>query len=107
VLVNLLQNAREAMNGCGAVDITARFGEQDSIIIEIADTGPGIPPDKLAKIFDAYFTTRAKGTGLGLAIVKHNTEMYGGVVRVQSELGKGARFIVEFPSRILMRLHVT
>ena len=107
VLVNLLQNAREAMNGCGKIDITAHFGEQDSIIIEIADSGPGIPPDKINKIFDAYFTTRAKGTGLGLAIVKHNTEMYGGIVRVHSELGKGARFIVEFPSRILMRLSIT
>ena len=56
------------------------------------------------KIFEAYFTTRPKGTGLGLAIVKHNTEMYGGVVTVHSELGKGTGFAVEFPARILMRL---
>jgi len=88
ILVNVLQNAREAMSGCGAVNITAHFGEQDSVVIEIADTGPGIAPDKIDKIFDAYFTTRAKGTGLGLAIVKHNTEMYGGVVHVQSNLEK-------------------
>jgi signal transduction histidine kinase len=56
------------------------------------------------KIFEAYFTTREKGTGLGLAIVKHNTEMYGGTVSVQSELGTGTRFTLEFPARILMRL---
>jgi signal transduction histidine kinase len=103
VLVNLLQNAREAMDGRGDIHVLAQYGEQDSVRIQIADTGPGIPPDKIDKIFEAYFTTRDKGTGLGLAIVKHNTEMYGGTVRVQSELGKGTRFALEFPARILMR----
>jgi signal transduction histidine kinase len=104
VLVNLLQNAREAMNGVGQIDIAAAFGHGESVLITISDNGPGIPPDRIDKIFDAYFTTRAKGTGLGLAIVKHNTEMYGGTVRVQSELGKGTKFILEFPPRILMKL---
>ena len=104
VLVNILQNAREAMNGQGAVSISAEYGDQDSFRILIADTGPGIPADKIDKIFEAYFTTREKGTGLGLAIVKHNTEMYGGAVQVQSEVGKGTRFVLEFPSRILMKL---
>jgi signal transduction histidine kinase len=104
VLVNLLQNAREAMNGRGEIEISAKYGENDSIRITIADTGPGIASDKIDKIFEAYFTTREKGTGLGLAIVKHNTEMYGGTVNVQSEPGKGTKFALEFPSRILMRL---
>ncbi len=104
VLVNLLQNAREAMNGVGRVEVTSRYGENDSVVISISDNGPGIPPDKLDKIFEAHFSTRVKGTGLGLAIVKHNTEIYGGVVKVHSELGKGTRFTLEFPSRILMRL---
>lgn len=104
VLVNLLQNAREAMHGHGQVQVSAKYGDRDSIRILIADNGPGIPPEKIDKIFEAYFTTREKGTGLGLAIVKHNTEMYGGAVTVQSELGKGTAFAVEFPARILMRL---
>jgi len=104
VLVNLLQNAREALNGHGEIEVATRYGERDSIVISIADNGPGIEPDKLDKIFEAYFTTRAKGTGLGLAIVKHNTEMYGGAVNVESELGVGTRFTLEFPARILMRL---
>ena len=104
VLVNLLQNAREAMHGRGEIRVSAQYGENDSVRIAIADTGPGIPPDKTDKIFEAYFTTREKGTGLGLAIVKHNTEMYGGTVHVQSEVGKGTRFVLEFPPRILMRL---
>lgn len=104
VLVNLLQNAREAMNGGGEVRVSARYGGNDSIRIVIEDNGPGIPSDKLDKIFEAYFTTREKGTGLGLAIVKHNAEMYGGAITVESKLGQGTRFAVEFPSRILMRL---
>ena len=104
VLVNILQNAREAMNGQGEVSISAQNGKNDSVRILIDDTGPGIPEDKIDKIFEAYFTTREKGTGLGLAIVKHNTEMYGGAVQVVSELGKGTRFVLEFPARILMRL---
>ena len=104
VLVNILQNAREAMHGVGEVTISARYGENDSVCIAIADNGPGIPPDKIDKIFEAYFTTREKGAGLGLAIVKHNTEMYGGTVDVESEIGKGTRFVLEFPARILMRL---
>ena len=104
VLVNILQNAREAMHGRGEVHISAQYGVNDSARITISDTGPGIAPDKIDKIFEAYFTTREKGTGLGLAIVKHNTEMYGGAVQVESELGKGTRFVLEFPARILMRL---
>jgi signal transduction histidine kinase len=104
VLVNILQNAREAMNGRGQIGVSAYYGKNDSVCIVIADTGPGIPPDKIDKIFEAYFTTREKGTGLGLAIVKHNTEMYGGAVQVESEVGKGTRFVLEFPARILMRL---
>ena len=105
VLVNLLQNAREALDGHGDIEITTGYGKNDSIKIIIGDNGPGIPPDKLDKIFEAYFTTRAKGTGLGLAIVKHNAEMYGGTVSVESKLGKGTRFVLEFPARILMRLN--
>lgn len=104
VLVNLLQNAREAMDGVGRIEVSARYGKNDSVVISIADNGPGIAPDKINKIFEAHFSTRAKGTGLGLAIVKHNTEIYGGIVTVESELGKGTRFTLEFPARILMRL---
>jgi signal transduction histidine kinase len=104
VLVNLLQNAREAMRGVGRIEVSARYGNNDSVVIAIADNGSGIPPDKIDKIFEAHFSTREKGTGLGLAIVKHNTEIYGGAVTVHSELGKGTTFTLEFPARILMRL---
>src|SRR6266567_1902399 len=103
-LVNLLQNAREAMNGRGNISVTARVGENYSVIISVADDGPGIPRDKVGQIFEPYFTTKEKGTGLGLAIVKHNTELYGGTVQVESELGKGTRFILDFPAKTVMKL---
>jgi signal transduction histidine kinase len=99
VLVNLLQNAREALNGKGNIQVHAHYGDNHTLQIVIGDDGPGIPFDKLDKIFEAYVTTKEKGTGLGLAIVKHNVELYGGAVRAESELGKGARFILLFPAK--------
>jgi signal transduction histidine kinase len=101
ILVNLLQNAREALNGSGIVMIRAACRSDYSVEISIADNGPGIPPEKIGRIFEAYFTTKEKGTGLGLAIVKHNVELYDGTVRVESELGKGAKFTLVFPAKSL------
>jgi signal transduction histidine kinase len=99
ILVNLLQNAREALGDAGKVVVRARHLRDHSIEVSISDNGPGIPPDKRERIFEAYFTTREKGTGLGLAIVKHNVELYGGQVRVESELGNGAKFSLTFPAK--------
>jgi signal transduction histidine kinase len=99
ILVNLLQNAREALGGQGKVVVEAVTRRDHAIQISIADDGPGIAPDKVERIFEAYFTTKEKGTGLGLAIVKHNAELYGGNVRVESALGKGAKFTVVFPAK--------
>jgi signal transduction histidine kinase len=100
-LVNLLQNAQEALGDRGTVVVTAQCHPDDAVEISVADDGPGIPSDKLERIFEAYFTTREKGTGLGLAIVKHNVELYGGTIRVESELGKGAKFTIIFPAKSL------
>jgi signal transduction histidine kinase len=91
----------------GNVFVHARCRDDLAIEVSIRDDGPGIPPDKQGKIFEAYYTTKHKGTGLGLATVKHNVELYGGTVRVESELGKGARFILIFPARTLMKLAKT
>jgi signal transduction histidine kinase len=68
-------------------------------VVTIADNGPGIPAEKLDKIFEPYFTTKEKGTGLGLAIVKHNTELYNGAVEVESSLGEGTLFRVKLPAK--------
>jgi signal transduction histidine kinase len=100
---NLLQNARDALENRGNVFLTARSREDYSVAITVRDDGPGIPGDKLERIFEAYYTTRPRGTGLGLAVVKHNAELYGGAVRVQSELGNGATFTILFPARTLMQ----
>ena len=99
ILVNLLQNAREALGGQGNIFVAAGCHRDYSVEISIADDGPGIPPDKIERIFEAYFTTKERGTGLGLAIVKHNVELYGGMVRVESKLGNGAKFTVTFPAK--------
>ncbi len=104
VFMNILINARDAMNGKGQIKVTTAFGENYSVVVTIADTGPGIPAEKLPKIFEPYFTTKEKGSGLGLAIVKHNTEIYGGTVEVESELGKGTCFTIKLPARTLMKI---
>ena len=69
----------------------------------IKDSGPGVPKNQREQIFEAYFTTKEKGTGLGLAIVKQNTELYGGKIRMESELGKGTEFNLTFPTRTLLQ----
>jgi signal transduction histidine kinase len=103
ILVNLLQNAREAIVGKGRIHISAQADSDQSVVITIADDGPGIAKTKLDKIFQPYYTTKEKGTGLGLSIVKHNVELYGGTVRVESELGKGTRFVLQFPTRTISK----
>lgn len=104
VFANLLTNAREAMDGKGEIFLTTRTGPEFSVVVSIRDTGPGIPSDQLKSIFEPYFTTKNRGTGLGLAIVKNNTELYGGTVAVESELGKGTMFTLTLPARSLIRL---
>ncbi|MEJ0090987.1 MAG: HAMP domain-containing sensor histidine kinase [Limisphaerales bacterium] len=103
VLVNLLQNAREALGVQGNVFVAAECHRDYSVEISVRDNGPGIAPERIERIFEAYYTTKEKGSGLGLAIVKHNAELYGGIVRVESELGKGAKFTVIFPAKALMK----
>jgi len=104
--INLLQNGREALDGRpGNIFVSARCRKDYCIEVEIRDDGPGIAADKHERIFEAYYTTKPKGTGLGLATVKHNVELYGGSVRLESELGKGARFTLVFPVRTLINLN--
>jgi signal transduction histidine kinase len=104
ILVNLLHNAREALGQKGNVFVNAGCRRDYAIEISVRDDGPGVPPDKTGRIFEAYYTTKEKGTGLGLAIVKHNVELYGGTVRLESKSGQGATFILFFPAKALMKL---
>jgi signal transduction histidine kinase len=99
IFLNVLQNARDAMGESGTLLVIALCRPDYTIEVSIADNGPGIPPEKMEQVFEAYYTSKEKGTGLGLAIVKHNVELYAGSVRVESELGKGARFILTVPAK--------
>ena len=95
-LLNLLLNAEQAMPDGG--DIMVRTtSEDDEIRISIADTGHGIPPDVLPKIFDPYFSTKKEGTGLGLSMVKRIAEEHGGRIQVHPNASKGACFDIILP----------
>ncbi len=96
---NLLANARDAFDGsAGAVSVQTRC-QGESIQILVSDTGPGIPEDRLAKIFQPFFTTkkRGKGTGLGLAFVRRIVEAHRGRITVASTVGVGTTFTVDLP----------
>jgi two-component system nitrogen regulation sensor histidine kinase NtrY len=90
VLVNLLENAREALDGTGQIRISAAQTENGGFVdLEICDTGEGIPPELLSRVFEPQFSTRTSGTGLGLAIVRRLVESWGAEVTAHSVLGEG------------------
>ena len=103
VLLNLVINAEQAMlsaNGRGTIVVrTWHDPEQESVILEINDDGPGIPDDLQPKIFDPFFTTKevGKGTGLGLTVAYAIVQEHGGRIRLESRPGSGASFYVELP----------
>ncbi len=95
---NLITNAIQATEPGGRVSIaTARVG--DLIEISVADTGTGIPAEKLSAIFDEFVTTKTRGLGLGLAISKRIVEQLDGTIDVASEVGRGTAFTLRFPAR--------
>lgn len=98
-LLNILGNARQVMQPGGQVRVSTRAGMGGEVVIEIADTGPGIPGDAIEKIFEPFFSKRAGGTGLGLAIARQMVENHGGRIEVESQLGKGTTFRIRLPRR--------
>ncbi len=102
VFLNILNNAIDAMGKDGAITLrTFRQDDAHRVVIQISDTGPGIPRETLAKIFDPFFTTKevGKGTGLGLSISHSIIEKLGGTVTVDSEVGRGTTFTISLPIR--------
>jgi signal transduction histidine kinase len=98
--MNLLMNARQAISGEGEVTITTAFDrEENTVVIKFADTGCGIPPDRINAIFDPFFTAKktSKGTGLGLSISYGIVKEHGGEILVESADGKGSVFTVVLP----------
>ena len=105
ILENLLENAVKYTPPGGHAAVSARTGEDGSVVFEVADDGPGIPPEHLPRIFERFYRVdkaRSRdlgGTGLGLSIVKHLAEGMDASVSVQSEPGHGTRFTVKVPAR--------
>jgi len=100
VLMNIVLNGIQAIEGKGVLTIATHWDARErNVRVEIADTGQGIPPDLKGLIFDPFFTTKevGKGTGLGLAITSSIVEKHRGHIRVESEEGHGACFIVTLP----------
>jgi CheY-like chemotaxis protein len=101
VVLNLLGNAEQALaerNGTRRITVwTRRDGEQ--LVIGVADTGPGVPPEQRDRIFNPFYTTKpvGQGTGLGLSISDGIVREHGGQIRVESQPGEGATFLVELP----------
>jgi signal transduction histidine kinase len=93
VFANLIRNAREAMSHGGRLTITTRRADEH-VLVEVTDTGVGIPPDELGRITEPLYSTKAKGLGLGLAIARTILEKNHGALRVTSEPGKGSTFTV-------------
>ena len=93
VMLNLVMNAAQAAGRGGEVRIAANQ-TGDGVEIEVADNGPGIAPEHLERIFNPFFTTKAKGTGLGLAIVHRIVEAHGWTIRAMNGAAGGARFVI-------------
>jgi signal transduction histidine kinase len=101
VFVNLFLNARDAMPSGGELGI--QTGMDDSmVVVDVSDTGGGIPGENLNRIFDPFFTTKGigKGTGLGLAVSYGIIQEHGGGIFVESNAGKGTRFTLKLPARL-------
>jgi signal transduction histidine kinase len=112
VFLNLARNALQAMEGRpGRLTITTRMlldhrlTSEDgkalpAIVVEVADTGPGIPAEVLDELGTPFFTTRPGGTGLGLALSRNWVARHGGALRIDSRPGEGTRVRVELPLRV-------
>jgi two-component system sensor histidine kinase HydH len=96
-LVNMLVNARHAVNGHAASVMLRTRASGDRVRIVVADRGEGIAPGDLAHIFDPFFTTKRGGTGLGLPIAKNIVEGLGGTIAVSSTPGHGTEIAIELP----------
>ncbi len=106
VFLNLFINARDAMPAGGSLTIRT-WADNGFAHAEVADTGQGIPAEHLARIYDPFFTTKApkKGTGLGLSITYGIVQEHNGIIEVDSTLGRGTRFHLEFPTLAAVRRH--
>jgi signal transduction histidine kinase len=97
-LLNIVQNACQAMPTGGVVTVGARV-ENQMLCLEVADEGVGIAPEDVERMFTLYYTTRPEGTGIGLSLVYRIVQMHDGTIDVRSELGRGTTMTVRLPFR--------
>ncbi len=102
VFANLMSNAAEAMPAGGRLSIRTSIGPAGMVTVEVEDSGEGIPPENLAKLFTPFFTTKplGKGTGLGLAITYGIIKMHRGQIGVQTQVGRGTKFTFNLPIKL-------
>ncbi len=101
VLRNLVSNGVDAMPDGGELEISAVADElARNVTVSVRDSGSGMTPNQLEKLFQPLYTTKARGIGLGLVVVKNLTQANGGTVAVQSEQGKGSKFSITLPSAV-------
>jgi PAS domain S-box-containing protein len=102
VIINLLVNAAQAQNpanGRGEIRVSTRHDETAGFVaLEVADTGDGISPDSMPRIFEPFYTTKRSGTGLGLSICRDILQRMGGRIEVSSVVGQGSTFVVWLPT---------
>lgn len=96
VLINLIQNAADSIGRKGAITLRVR-DDGDSAILEVVDTGKGIPAEVQDRLFDPFFSTKEGGTGLGLPIAARIVEKHGGELRYQTQLNRGTTFAIVLP----------
>jgi two-component system nitrogen regulation sensor histidine kinase NtrY len=106
VMINLLDNAVAAVGDGGQVRISTSYDHaRNTVYLEVADDGCGMPPEARVRIFEPGFSTKKQGTGLGLTIVNQIVEDHRGYIRVRNNEPRGSRFIIEFPVRQQDALH--
>ena len=96
-LLNLAKNAVQAMPNGGTLTMGAALGKDGRVEIRVTDTGVGIAPENLAKIFDLYYTTKQSGTGIGLSLVYRTVQLHNGDIDVESTPGAGTTFVIKMP----------
>jgi len=96
-LLNLLLNAEQAMPNGGELTIQA-MKENDHVTLSLIDTGKGMTPEVLAKVFKPFFSTKPGGSGLGLPTTKKIIAAHGGTIDAQSEVGRGTKFTIRLPA---------
>ena len=98
-LINIVKNAMESIDGTGSIGIVMEKQPGDRAVVRITDTGSGLAPGEVEKIFDPDYTTKEKGLGLGLPIAYEIIRGHGGTIRVQSSPGQGTTFEIELPTK--------